>query len=215
MIRLVVVDYGMGNLRSVAKAIAHVAPNDMRVEISADAKIIARADRVVFPGQGAARACMDALRENDLIDTLKNVAAQKPFLGICMGLQVLLSRSQENAGVECLNWIAGEAQHFSNSLASAWPTELKIPHMGWNQVVQLHAHPLWQGIANHERFYFVHSYHVVPNDKRWIAAETPYGLSFASVLARDNLFAMQCHPEKSGAVGLQLLHNFCRWDGAA
>jgi len=211
--QIVVVDYGMGNLRSVAKAIEHVADNQ-HVIISSKAEDIANADRVVFPGQGAARDCMRELAQRDLQQVVIAAAKEKPFLGICMGMQVLLGHSEENGGTDCLGLYDGNVHFFGNDLKDAQGERLKIPHMGWNEVKHTGEHPLWQGIHNNSRFYFVHSYYIDPLDKQLVAATTDYGLEFTSAIAKDNVFAVQCHPEKSAQDGLQLLKNFSQWSGA-
>lgn len=212
MSQIVVVDYGMGNLRSVAKAIEHVAEKH-NVVISSDADVIANADRVVFPGQGAARDCMQELADRKLSEVVLAAAREKPFLGICMGMQVLLQHSEENNGVDCLGLYAGEVRYFGTDLKGSAGEKLKIPHMGWNTVDQVVDHPLWHNINNHSRFYFVHSYYMDPQDKDLVAATTEYGKTFVSAIARDKVFAVQCHPEKSAQDGLQLLKNFTQWSG--
>jgi len=215
--QIVVVDYGMGNLRSVAKAIEHVAKNQ-QVIISSDAAEIAAAERVVFPGQGAARDCMRELNDRHLTRVVLEAAKEKPFLGICMGMQVLLEHSEENKGTDCLGLYAGNVQYFGEPINAFQQKnkdaeKLIIPHMGWNNVDQKMEHPLWHNIKNHSRFYFVHSYYMQPVDKDIIAATTDYGLEFVSAIAKDNVFAVQCHPEKSAQDGLQLLKNFTQWQG--
>jgi glutamine amidotransferase len=208
--RIAVIDYGMGNLHSVAKAIEHVAGAADQVRVTDDPGYIQAADRVVFPGQGAARDCMAAISDHRLNQAVLEAARSKPFLGICMGLQVLLGFSEENGGTELLGLFAGKVRFFGlQHEQHGWP--LKIPHMGWNQVRQLTAHPLWQAVPPDSRFYFVHSYYVDPADRSLIAGSTDYGVSFASVLAKDNLFAVQFHPEKSADHGLRLLANFVAW----
>ena len=213
MAQIVVIDYGMGNLRSVSKAIEHVAP-DQSVIVSSDASEIANADRVVFPGQGAARDCMRELEDRELTQVVLNAAKEKPFLGICMGMQILLNHSEENKGIECLGLYDGNVRFFGNDLKDEQNEKLKIPHMGWNNVDQTIDHPLWQNINNHSRFYFVHSYYMDPEDKSLVAATCDYGIKFVSAIARDNVFAVQCHPEKSAHDGLQLLKNFTSWNGS-
>jgi glutamine amidotransferase len=211
---IAVVDYGMGNLRSVDKALEHVARSGQRVRITSDAEEIAAADRVVFPGQGAARDCMRELEQRNLIEPVRQAAKEKPFLGICMGLQVLMAHSEENEGVDCIGLYPGEVRFFGKVLnrdAAAQP--LKIPHMGWNNVTQTISHPLWHGIRQGSRFYFVHSYYVDPVEEAIVAGETEYDVVFTSAIACDNVFAVQFHPEKSAADGLQLLKNFTGWDG--
>ena len=208
--RIAVIDYGMGNLRSVVKALEHVAAG-AEVRATDDPGFIASADRVVFPGQGAARDCMAAIGEHRLNQAILAAAAEKPFLGICMGLQVLLGRSEENGGTHLLELFSGEVRRFDGLAQGDQGLPLKIPHMGWSEVRQVQSHPLWDGIADNSRFYFVHSYRVVPDDVTLIAATTDYGVRFTSAIARDNLFATQFHPEKSADVGLQLLQNFVNW----
>ena len=211
---IAVVDYGMGNLRSVDKALEHVAASGQTVRVTSSADDIAAADRVVFPGQGAARDCMRELEQRNLIEPVKRAAQEKPFLGICMGLQVLMSHSEENDGVDCMDLYKGEVRFFGNEMTGDTGTELlKIPHMGWNNVTQTISHPLWHGIRQGSRFYFVHSYFVDPADEAIVAGETTYDIVFTSAIACDNVFAVQFHPEKSAADGLQLLKNFTQWDG--
>jgi len=212
---IAVVDYGMGNLRSVSKALEHVLAEGQHVIVSSDAQEISDAERVVFPGQGAARDCMKQLHDLKLDEVVMHAAHEKPFLGICMGMQVLMAHSEENQGVACLNLYDGDVRAFADETLAAQMKSLKIPHMGWNQVSHKQAHPLWQDIKDNNRFYFVHSYYVDPVDKTLIAGSTEYGIEFASVIARDNVFAAQFHPEKSAHDGLQLLKNFCRWNGQA
>jgi glutamine amidotransferase len=202
-----VVDYGMGNLRSVAKAIEHVAPSD-RVLVTADPADVARADRVVVPGQGAMPDCMRELTARGLRDAVVRAAENKPFLGICIGLQMLFDHSEEG-DVPGLAVLPGRVRRFPNEETVA--KGLKVPHMGWNEVAQTETHPLWQGIADGSRFYFVHSYYVEPTDPGTIAASTVYGMPFTSAVARANIFAVQFHPEKSAQAGLQVLANFMRW----
>ena len=212
MSSVAVIDYGMGNLHSIAKALQHAAP-EVNVQITSDANIIKQADRVVFPGVGAIRDCMHALHETGLADVIKEIATSKPLLGICLGMQALLTDSAENNHTECLNLLAGHVVRFPEPLTDAQDTVLKVPHMGWNQVQQQHTHPLWENIPQNSRFYFVHSYYAVPDDNQIIAATSDYPTPFACALTRDNIFAVQFHPEKSQTVGLQLLNNFLHWDG--
>jgi len=208
--RIAVIDYGMGNLRSVVKAIEHVA-GDAEVRATDAPGFIAGADRVVFPGQGAARDCMAAISDHHLNQAILGAAAEKPFLGICMGLQVLMHRSEENDGTRLLGLFEGQVRRFDGLARGDQGLPLKIPHMGWSEVRQVQSHPLWEGIDDHSRFYFVHSYRVVPEDVTLIAATTDYGVRFTSAIARDNLFATQFHPEKSADNGLRLLRNFVNW----
>lgn len=207
-----IIDYGMGNLHSISKAVEHVA-GESRVIVTADAEQIRRADRVIFPGVGAMRDCMHELRRLGLDDLIRSLAGQRPLLGVCLGMQALLEYSEENAGVQTLGLFAGEVLRFPDGLTDAATGErLKIPHMGWNQVHQ-RPHPLWDGIAQDSRFYFVHSYYAQPVRPEERAGITDYGLSFASAVARDGIFAVQFHPEKSQHAGLQLLANFVKWNG--
>lgn len=210
---IAVVDYGMGNLRSVSKALEHVVDEGQRVIVTSDADDIASAERIVFPGQGAARDCMKHLKDMKLDDVVLQAANEKPFLGICMGMQVLMAHSEENQGVNCMGLYAGDVRAFADDALASQMQSLKIPHMGWNKVAHKQAHPLWQDIQQNSRFYFVHSYYVDPEDTTLVAGTTEYGIDFVSVIARDNVFAAQFHPEKSAHDGLQLLKNFCRWNG--
>ncbi len=211
-----VIDYGMGNLHSVAKALEH-ADNHAKVIVTSDKQHIAKADRVVLPGVGSMRDCMGEMQRMDLIETIKQVAKNKPFLGICIGMQALMTHSSENDGVNCLDIIPGEVERFADGLKDPLVNEeqshLKIPHMGWNQVNQQIKHPLWQHIPQNQRFYFVHSYFVVPKSPEPIAGSTVYSHPICVALAQDNIFATQFHPEKSSDAGLQLFANFINWDG--
>jgi glutamine amidotransferase len=220
---IAIIDYGMGNLRSVSQAVQHVSNDDTTIMITADQSVIQEADRIVFPGQGAARDCMRALKKHKLVDVVLDAANTKPFLGICMGMQVLMNHSEENGGVNCLAKYAGDVRYFSRHFATSQPqnpedpvsTErIKIPQMGWNQIVHKTNHPLWAGIPKDARFYFVHSYYVTPDDDSIITGETEHGIRYTSALAQDNVFAIQAHPEKSADDGLQLLKNFTRWNGS-
>ena len=214
MSTVAVVDYGMGNLHSVAKALERVAPRGTSVLVSSDAQHIAAADRVVFPGVGAMRDCMGELQRLGLDEVVREQARRKPLLAVCVGMQALMDFSAENNGIACLGIITGRVELFSANLHDALTDErLKVPHMGWNQVHQQASHPLWAGIAQDARFYFVHSYYTAPVDARVTAATTEYGAAFTSAIARDNIFAVQFHPEKSAAAGLQLYSNFLRWNG--
>lgn len=209
MSSVAVIDYGMGNLRSVCKAIEHVAPR-ARVELAADADAVRRADRVVFPGQGAIVGCMTALAAGRLHDALFAAMREKPFLGICLGLQALYESSEEGGGTACFGILPGTVRRFP---ARVGPVTYKVPHMGWNRVEPARAHRLWEGIAPGERFYFVHSYYADSARADDVAGHTDYGVRFTSAAARDNLFAVQFHPEKSQKAGLKLLENFMNWDG--
>lgn len=209
---IAVIDYGMGNLRSVAKAVEHVAGSEVRVRVTSSPEDIRTAERVIFPGQGAAGACMAALSGHRLAESLLAATAEKPFLGLCMGLQVLLSFSYENGGTRCLDVFPGTVEYFGTR-PELKPGEYKIPHMGWNRVRQLKPHPLWRGIEDNSRFYFVHSYYVQPTDELTVLGTTDYGIEFASAIGRGNVFAVQFHPEKSARTGLKLLENFVNWNG--
>ncbi len=210
MTTVAVVDYGMGNLRSVAKAIEHVAP-DATLHVTSDPLVVAAADRVVVPGQGAMPDCMRELEARGLRDAVIRAAAEKPWLGICIGLQMLFDHSEEGE-VAGLGVLAGRVARFPHEqMALPDGTRLKVPHMGWNEVQQIKTHSLWQGIPDSSRFYFVHSYYVAPDDDGLVIGRTNYGIPFTSAVARDNIFAVQFHPEKSAEAGLRLLENFMRW----
>ncbi len=212
---IAVIDYGMGNLRSVTKALEHVVDKDQQVILTSSQAEIASADKIVFPGQGAARDCMAAIDQYELRETIVDAARNKPFLGICMGMQVLVHESEENGGTACLGVFPGEVRYFGDDLHDADGERLKVPHMGWNQVGQTRAHPLWQGIDDQSRFYFVHSYYLETEAPELEIGHCDYGQPFTCAIANDNVFAMQCHPEKSADAGLQLLTNFAQWDGQA
>lgn len=212
MQRIAVIDYGMGNLRSVSKAIEHVAPDD-EVVVTHDAATIESADRIVCPGQGAALDCMQALQASGMAEVVSRTVATRPFLGICMGFQVLLSRSDENGGVSCLDIISGRVVRFADPLHDRDGTRLKVPHMGWSEVTHSQPHPLWSGIDNGSRFYFAHSYYCVPDESQRVTGTCHYGHDIAVSIAHNNVFACQFHPEKSAADGLQLLKNFTQWNG--
>lgn len=211
MSTVAVIDYGMGNLHSISKALQHVALNE-NVIVTADAETILNADRVVFPGVGAMRDCMQALQDLNLVDVIKQAAQTKPFLGICLGMQALLTDSQENGHTDCLGILDGHVVRFAEPLRDEKGDILKVPHMGWNQVKQ-NPHPLWRDIPDESRFYFVHSYYAQPENDAIVAGTSDYPNSFACALMKDNVFAVQFHPEKSQTVGLQLLANFLMWDG--
>lgn len=207
--KIVVVDYGMGNLRSVAKAIEHVAPK-ARVVISSDPAELDAADRIVVPGQGALHDCIREFLARGLKDSVERASRTKPFLGICVGMQMLFDHGEEG-DTKALGLIPGEVPRFVHELRDIQGRRLKVPHMGWNEVSQVIRHPLFEGISDGERFYFVHSYYCVPRDASATAARTDYGLAFTSAVARDNIFATQFHPEKSAAAGLKMLENFTLW----
>lgn len=212
MSSVAIIDYGMGNLHSIAKALEHVAGRH-RVVVSGRRADILAADRIVFPGVGAMRDCMAELQASGLDEVVLEAARSKPLLGVCLGMQALFDASEENQGVACLGIIPGRVARFAPGLKADDGGRLKIPHMGWNQVMQTRTHPVWRNIASGSRFYFVHSYYAIPVEDTAVAATTPYGIDFASVIARGNVFAVQFHPEKSQHAGLTLLSNFVRWDG--
>jgi len=209
-----VIDYGMGNLHSVASALAHADPS-VKVHVSADPAVIRAADRVVFPGVGAIRDCMAEIRRLGVDDMLCEAVAEKPVLGICVGMQALLQSSEENGGVDCIGLFQGEVKFFGSDLRDQDGARLKVPHMGWNNVQQDVNHPLWKDIPSGERFYFVHSYYAACHGQPFAMASCDYGVNFTAAIGRENLFAVQFHPEKSHTAGLRLLHNFLNWDGRA
>jgi glutamine amidotransferase len=212
MTTVAVIDYGMGNLRSVSKALEHVAPR-AAVRLTANAEEIRAAERVVFPGQGAIGGCLAALGQGGLREAVVEALASKPFLGICLGLQALYDFSEEGGGTPCLKVLPGSVKRFQPTDPALRVPRLKVPHMGWNQVRQERAHPLWDGIDQDARFYFVHSYYADSARAQDAAGTAEYGLRFTAAAARDNIFAVQFHPEKSARAGLRLLENFVAWDG--
>lgn len=215
MSQVAIIDYGMGNLYSVVKAVEQVAGPADRVLTTSKPEEIEACDKVIFPGQGAAHDCMRALHARELQTAVVEAARQKPFLGICMGMQVLMQESEENQGTGCLALYDGNVKYFGSHVSvGAGDGRYKVPHMGWNGIRQCQAHPLWKDIPQSSYFYFVHSYFVQCDEPDLVAGTTDYGIPFTSVIARDNVFAMQCHPEKSATPGLQLLSNFMRWDGS-
>ncbi|MYB35362.1 MAG: imidazole glycerol phosphate synthase subunit HisH [Gammaproteobacteria bacterium] len=215
--RVVVVDLGTGNLRSVTKAINTVSPNS-EVHVSAEPSVITDADHVILPGQGAIGTWLKQLGPgSELRQAVVSALGNKPVLGICLGLQALYRYSSENGGQKGFDLISGTVRHFSEA-ETGFGTGVgqdmrKIPHMGWNRVRHTRTHPLWKDIGNGERFYFVHSYYADSQDPDQIAGQTEYGITFTSAAAQDNLFAVQFHPEKSQRAGLTLLKNFINWNG--
>jgi glutamine amidotransferase len=225
--KVVIVDYGMGNLRSVAKAVERVAPA-AQVLVSDQAQALLDADRVIIPGQGAMHDCMREFMARGLHDALLKAAAEKPFLGICVGMQMLFDHSEEG-DTPGLGILPGRVRRFRNDMVDAQGVPLKVPHMGWNEVIPTAPHPLWNGIGEGEtqdkavadgenndkqageRFYFVHSYYCDPADASAVAARTYYGSPFTCAVAQANIAAIQFHPEKSAAAGLRLLANFIDW----
>jgi glutamine amidotransferase len=211
MNKIVVVDYGMGNLRSVAQALRAVAP-EADVIISGEPLDIDSADRLVLPGQGAMRDCMLSLRESGVLDALLRASRTRPMLGVCVGEQMLFDRSEE-ADTAGLGLLPGRVVRFElDGQLQADGSRFKVPQMGWNRVKQLQAHPVWEGIADDAYFYFVHSYYAQPVDPKDSIGETDYGAPFCSAVARENIVATQFHPEKSAAAGLQLYKNFVHWN---
>lgn len=214
-IDIAVIDYGMGNLRSVSKALEHVAPTK-NVVVTSNPDDVAKASRVVFPGQGAMPDCIRELDARGLRSAVLDAAQNKPFLGICIGLQMLFERSEEG-DVAGLGLFKGSVKRFAQAdMVDSQGEKLKVPHMGWNQVYQRHhadakAHALWQGIEDGARFYYVHSYYVQPADDAIVEGYSDYPKRFTCAIAKDNLFAVQFHPEKSANAGLQLLSNFVTW----
>ena len=192
----------MSNLSSVLKAVEHVAPN-FNVIVSSSLKEINDADKIIFPGQGAAKKCMSSINDKNLVGVIRKNSIEKPFLGICMGMQVLMDYSEENNGTDCLGIIKGKVRRFHKTKDG-----MKIPHMGWNRVKKKTDHPIWSGIDDNSYFYFVHSYLIEPENKTSIIGETEYGEKFCSVIAKDNIVAIQGHPEKSSVIGLKFLKNF-------
>ncbi len=211
-----VIDYGMGNLHSVAKAVESLA-KDVDVKVTCDATTILQADRIIFPGVGAIRDCMAEIRRLGIDDILREAVRNKPVLAICVGMQALMEQSEENGLVECLGLVKGRVRHFGSRTDVEYTDSdghrLKVPHMGWNCVEQTSPHVLWQGIPDNSRFYFVHSYYVEPDPRVSVTGVTEYGVRFSSALSQGNIFAVQFHPEKSQHSGLQLLGNFLKWEG--
>lgn len=211
MVDIAIIDYGMGNLLSVSKAFEHVAPG-ARIAVTSDPAVIQAAGRVVFPGVGAMADCIRELDGRGLTDAVKAAAASRPFLGICLGMQALFDHSEEG---DCagLGILPGNVRLFpAEAMRDAAGNKLKVPHIGWNEVRHAKPHALWNGIEDNARFYFVHSYYCDPADRGVVAGVASYPFEFACAVARDNLFAVQFHPEKSAAAGLRFLANFVTWD---
>ncbi len=210
MTTIAVVDYGMGNLRSVSKALEHVAP-EARVIVTGEPARILSADRVVFPGQGAMPDCMKHLDGAGLRDAVLRAAESKPLFGVCVGEQMLFERSAEGP-TDGLGILPGSVERFARELKDAGGHRLKVPHMGWNRVHQTQAHPMWAGVPDGAYFYFVHSFYAVPRDAAITAGTADYGVpGFTCAVAKANIFATQFHPEKSAAFGLRLYQNFVAW----
>jgi glutamine amidotransferase len=205
-----VIDYGSGNLHSVTKAIEHAGI--CRVIVTSDASSIRAADRVVLPGVGAMGDCMQGLKGRGLDSVVLDLLGTKPLMGICVGMQILAEYGEESSGVQALGVFPGQIRQFSKSMRTKAGASLKVPHMGWNQVIQL-PHPMWSGISDRTRFYFVHSYCYADATADCVVGRCEYGPPFAAALARQNVFAVQFHPEKSHDAGIQLYSNFLSWDG--
>jgi len=212
MSTVAIIDYGMGNLHSVAKAVEHVSP-ETRVIVTDQQQVVRDADRVILPGVGAMRDCMAEIRRLGVDDWVREAVAEKPLLGICVGMQALMDHSEENDGVPGIGLLPSTVRYFGDDLREG-NERLKVPHMGWNEVHATMDHPLWQAIPDGERFYFVHSYYVEAEGNKDMAGRCHYGVDIAAAVARGNLFAVQFHPEKSHRAGLQLLRNFVAWRGA-
>ena len=216
MKQIAVIDYGMGNLHSVSKAVEFVAREAdiaVKVSVTPDPDAIRKADHVIFPGVGAIRDCMAEIRRLGIGSLVEEIRQQKPVLAICVGFQALMDYSEENQGVECLGIARGRVRYFGDNLIDENGERLKVPHMGWNCVRQSVDHPLWAGIPDNSRFYFVHSYYIEADPAEKVVGVTHYGLDFAAALSKENIFAVQFHPEKSQNVGLRLLRNFLTWEG--
>lgn len=209
MTKIALLDYGMGNLHSVSKALTNVGAE---VSITNDPKVVAAADKIVFPGVGAMRDCMIGMREAGIDDVVRKAIFNKPVMAICVGMQALFEQSAENGGTDCLGILNGTVEAFDPSWTDKLGATIKVPHMGWNTITELESnHPLWHGIEDNAHFYFVHSYYCAPNDNSQVAAICDYGQPFCASIIKDNLFATQFHPEKSHTAGLQLLKNFVDW----
>ncbi len=202
---IAIIDYGVGNLRSVYNAVNFISPK-VRSIITNDPDQIVKADKIIFPGQGAMPGCFQELEKKGLTEAILQCAKQKPFFGICLGLQMLFDLSEEG-NQKGLGLLSGTVKKFKND----YKNKIKIPHMGWNSVVQSSSHPMWRNVKNESKFYFVHSYFAEVSNESLVVGQTEHGLNFASAVAKDNIFASQFHPEKSSAIGLQLLENFISW----
>lgn len=210
-----IIDYGQGGFHAIAKALHSMATGE-QIRVSSDPLELARMDKLVLPGVGAIDYAMDALQANSLDTMLQDVLGTRPIMGICLGLHMLMSVSEEAGRTRCFNVFPGRITHLRHALPKTGQPGCKLPHIGWNQVKQHRAHPLWKDIAPDSWFYFLHSYHAQPEQARNIAATTRYcDHEFAAALLHENTFAVQFHPEKSQSVGLQLLANFLDWDGQA
>ncbi|WP_435979489.1 imidazole glycerol phosphate synthase subunit HisH [Psychrobacter sp. DM4] len=209
VVKIALLDYGMGNLHSVSKALANVGAD---VSITNDPKVVASADKIVFPGVGAMRDCMIGMTDAGIDDVVRKAIFNKPVMAICVGMQALFEQSSENGGTNCLRILDGTVEAFDPTWQDAQGATIKVPHMGWNTITGMDlAHPLWNGIDDNQHFYFVHSYYCDPANTTQTAAICDYGQPFCASIIQDNLFATQFHPEKSHTAGLQLLKNFVEW----
>ncbi len=210
MTKVALLDYGMGNLHSVGKALSNVGAD---VAITNDPKVVASADKIVFPGVGAMRDCIAGMTEAGIDEVVRQAIFNKPVMAICVGMQALFEQSTENGGTACLDILKGQVKSFDPTWTDEQGATIKVPHMGWNTISGMDFdHPLWQGIEDHAHFYFVHSYYCEPSDSAQVAAVCDYGQPFCASVIQDNLFATQFHPEKSHTDGLKLLKNFVEWD---
>ncbi|MDN5565698.1 MAG: imidazole glycerol phosphate synthase subunit HisH [Psychrobacter sp.] len=210
MTKIALLDYGMGNLHSASKALSAVGAE---VSITNDPKVVAAADKIVFPGVGAMRDCMIGMHDAGIDEVVRQAVFNKPVMAICVGMQALFAQSAENGGTPCLGILDGQVNAFDPTLVDAQGATIKVPHMGWNTISEMDfSHPLWQGIEDNAHFYFVHSYYCAPADRSQLAAVCDYGQPFCASVIKDNLFATQFHPEKSHSAGLQLLKNFVEWN---
>lgn len=212
---IAIIDYGMGNLHSVlksAQAARALANTTAHIQLTADPDTVIRADKVIFPGQGAMPDCMAALHRSGLAQAVQESLKNKPFFGICVGAQLLFTHSEEGH-TNGLDWFAGRVCRFADGQQAADGSRLKVPHMGWNTVHQTRAHPLFADIPQNSHFYFVHSYHFVPQDPSITLGQSHYPEAFSCIVGRDNVFATQFHTEKSHTAGLTMLKNFILWDG--
>ena len=207
--KIALLDYGMGNLHSVSKALSLVGAE---VSITNDPKVVAAADKIVFPGVGAMRDCMIGMREAGIDEVVREAIFNKPVMAICVGMQALFEQSAENGGTDCLGILDGIVKAFDPTWKDEQGATIKVPHMGWNTITNMDlAHPLWNGIEDNQHFYFVHSYYCAPSDSLQTSSICNYGQPFCASIIKDNLFATQFHPEKSHSAGLQLLKNFVEW----
>ena len=211
MSQIVVLDLGTGNLRSVAKAAQHAAGSDWTITVTRDPALIKKADRIIVPGQGAIESWLAALEDDRLKTVFLSALNSKPVLAICVGMQALFDYDHEHGGHNCLGLFKGEVVRFEDGKVDDQGLPMKVPQMGWNQLKIIGQHPLWKGIDDNSWFYFLHSYYANALDKADVVGETQYGITYASAVARDNIFAIQCHPEKSHDAGIKLIENFVNW----